>query len=74
MKQLPWALLSLAVALMLWLALALVTAENQRYALFSGSCADPVFKADIDVKCVATVESREHWWQHLAYALTHLHS
>lgn len=72
MKQLPWALLSLAVALMLWLALALVSAENQRYALYSGRCADAVFKTEIDTKCVATVESREHWWQHLGFALTHL--
>lgn len=74
MKQLPWSLLTLAVALMLWLAVALVSAENQRYALLTGACADAVFKADIDGKCVATVESRDHWWQHLAYALTHLHS
>lgn len=71
MKHLPWSLLTLAVALMLWLAVSLVSAENQRYALFTAACADPVFKADIDTRCMATVQSREHWWQHLAYALTH---
>lgn len=68
-KQLPWTLLALAVALALWLALVLVHVENQRYALYTKACADPVFKGEIDKKCLASVDSREHWWQHLGYAL-----
>jgi hypothetical protein len=35
-------------------------------------CADPVFKGEIDRKCLELVASREHWWQHLWYGVTHL--
>lgn len=72
MKQLPWTLLLIAAALIVWLALALVQAENQRNALVSKTCADPVFKGEVDPKCLAHVKSREHWWQHLSYALQHV--
>jgi hypothetical protein len=50
-----------------------VNAENQRNALISKQCRDPVFKTELDKSCLRTVQSREHWWQHLSYAMTHLH-
>ena len=28
----------------------------------------------VDLRCMASVHSREHWWQHLSYAMTHLRS
>lgn len=71
MKQLPWTLCVLALALVAWLALALVNVENQRNALASKACVDPAFKNEVDAKCLASVQSREHWWQHLTYAMTH---
>jgi hypothetical protein len=38
----------------------------------SNKCPDPVFKGAIDQQCLARVHSREHWWQHLGYAMTHV--
>ncbi|CDG84665.1 hypothetical protein [Janthinobacterium agaricidamnosum] len=67
MKRLPWILLFLTLALVAWLALAIVHAENQRNALYNKACPD-----HSDAQCLALVESRAHWWNHLAYALTHL--
>lgn len=72
MKHLPWTLLALALALCVWLSLAIISAENQRYALIQKVCADRVFKGEIDEQCMATVQSRPHWWQHLGYAMTHV--
>ena len=74
MKQLPWTLCVLAVALVAWLAIAVVNVENQRNALASKACVDPAFKNEVDAKCLASVRSREHWWQHLTYAMTHFRS
>ncbi|MBG6220222.1 MULTISPECIES: hypothetical protein [unclassified Janthinobacterium] len=71
MKQLPWTLCALAFALLAWLAIAIVNVENQRNALAGKACVDPTFKNEIDAKCLASVQSREHWWQHLGYAMTH---
>ena len=71
MKQLPWTLCVLALALVAWLALAVVSVENQRNALVSKACVDPAFKNEVDAQCLASVQSREHWWQHLTYAMTH---
>jgi hypothetical protein len=72
MKQLPWTLLALALGMSVWLALAVVHAENERNALITRACADPVFKGEVDAKCLANIKSREHWWQHLTYAMTHV--
>lgn len=72
MKQLPWTLLALALGMGVWLALAVVHAENERNALITRACADPVFKGEVDAKCLANIKSREHWWQHLTYAMTHV--
>ncbi len=64
-----WSSLIVALGFICWLAIALVTAENERYAIVSGKCLDPVFKGAIDMRCLETVHSREHWWEHLYAAL-----
>jgi hypothetical protein len=71
-NQVAWTLLVLALGLVVWLAIALVNAENQRYALMTNQCADPVFKGEVDMVCLRVVESRPHWWEHLWYGLTHV--
>lgn len=71
-NHVAWSLVVLLLGLALWLGIALVNAENQRFALLNKQCADPVFKGEIDVVCMKTVHSREHWWQHLWYGMTHL--
>ncbi|HAT31611.1 MAG TPA: hypothetical protein DCW29_12385 [Janthinobacterium sp.] len=65
-------MLMLALALLVWLSLAVVNAENQRYAMMTKACADPVFKGEVDAKCMATIQSRPHWWNHLTYAMSHV--
>ena len=35
-------------------------------------CPDPVFKGEIDRQGLLTVRSRDHWWNHLWYALSHV--
>ncbi|KAB8041404.1 hypothetical protein [Janthinobacterium aquaticum] len=67
MKQLPWILCALVLALAAWLALAVVATENQRNALSAKACP-----SQSDARCLQSVQSREHWWQHLGYAMTHL--
>ncbi|KQZ43911.1 hypothetical protein ASD58_21345 [Duganella sp. Root1480D1] len=57
--------------LVFWLVLAVVNAENQRNALANMQCRDRVFKEEIDRQCMLSVQSREHWWQHLYYAMKH---
>ena len=59
------------MALGAWLAIAIVNVENQRNALVTKACVDPAFKNEVDAKCLASVRTREHWWQHLTYAMTH---
>jgi len=66
MKQLPWILCAATLALVAWLALAVVNVENQRNALASKACAES------DTQCLAAATTRAHWWQHLAYAMTHV--
>ena len=70
-NQLAWTLAALFGGLVIWLCIALVNAENQRYALMTKKCADPLFKGELDQKCLVIVRSRDHWWEHLGYALTH---
>jgi hypothetical protein len=72
-KSAPWILLACVLGAIVWLTLALVNAENVRHGLMSGLCADPVFKGEIDRACLASVQSRVHWWQHVQHGLTHLH-
>ncbi len=67
-----WSLLAIAIGLILWLAIALINAENQRNALMTKACQDRVFAAETDTHCLAFVKSRAHWWEHLSYALTHV--
>ena len=71
-NQLAWTLAVLFGGLVIWLCIALVNAENQRYALVTGKCADPLFKGEIDKKCLVLVRSRDHWWEHLWYGVTHV--
>jgi hypothetical protein len=67
-----WALVAVLVGLVFWLCIALVNAENQRYALMTNKCADPLFKGEIDRRCLLTVDSRPHFWEHLSYGMSHL--
>jgi hypothetical protein len=71
-NHLAWTLVVAFAALALWLAVALINAENQRNALITKQCQDRVFKEEVDRLCLVTVRSREHWWQHLTYALSNL--
>jgi hypothetical protein len=67
-----WAIVVVLAGVVFWLCLTLVNAENQRYALVTNKCADPVFKGSIDQRCLLTVRSRDHWWEHLWYGVTHV--
>ncbi len=67
-----WGVVAVLVAMVFWLCIALVNAENQRYALATNKCADPVFKGEIDRQCLRTVRSRDHWWEHLWYGVSHV--
>lgn len=67
-----WGLAVLLLGVIFWLCVALVNAENQRYALMTNKCPDPVFAGSIDKQCLVMVRSRDHWWQHLGYAITHV--
>ena len=71
-NQLAWTLVVVLAGTVVWLSIALVNAENQRFALMTGKCADPIFKGELDKKCLEVVRSRAHWWEHLWYASTHL--
>jgi hypothetical protein len=66
-----WGLVVLLLGIIFWLCITLVNAENQRNALITGMCQDPVFKGTFDYQCIQTVHSREHWWEHLWYGVTH---
>ena len=68
MKKLPWILCAVALALVAWLALAVVSVENQRNALAAKACAVS------DAQCMESAQKRAHWWQHLGYAMRHLRS
>jgi hypothetical protein len=71
-NQVACTLAVLMAGLVVWLAIALVNAENQRNALLTKQCQDPVFKGETDMACLQVVSSRPHWWQHLWYGMTHL--
>jgi hypothetical protein len=71
-NHVAWSLAVLFAGIAVWLSIALINAENQRNALMTKQCADPVFKGEIDYQCLVMVHSREHWWQHLGYGITHV--
>ena len=71
-NQVAWTLAVLMTGVALWFAIALVNAENQRYALLTKQCQDPMFKTEVDMACLQVVDSRPHWWDHLWYGVTHL--
>ena len=71
-NQLAWTLVVLLAGVVVWFALGVINAENQRFALINKQCQDPVFKGEVDRQCLQLVKSREHWWEHLWYGVTHL--
>lgn len=71
-NHVAWTLVAVLTGVVLWLCIALVNAENQRHALMTKQCEDPVFKGETDKRCLLTVSSRDHWWEHLWYGATHL--
>ena len=71
-NHIAWSLVVILFGLVLWLCIALVNAENQRNALITNKCPDPVFKSGVDKACLYTVRSRDHWWEHLWYGFTHV--
>jgi hypothetical protein len=71
-NHVAWSLVVILAGIVIWLCIAIVNAENQRYALMTGKCPDPVFKGGVDKACLYTVRSRDHWWEHLWYAFTHV--
>jgi hypothetical protein len=71
-NHIAWSLAVFCAGIAVWLAIALVNAENQRHALMSNKCPDPLFQGGIDKACLVTVRSRDHWWEHLWYAVTHV--
>jgi hypothetical protein len=71
-NHIAWSIAVVALGLIVWLAIALVRAENQRYALESGMCQDPVFKGTVSQECMKTVRSRDHWWEHLWFGIRHV--
>lgn len=73
-NHIAWSLAVLFAGIAVWLAIALVNAENQRHALMTNKCPDPLFKGGIDKACLVTVRSRDHWWEHLWYGVTHVHA
>lgn len=59
--------LVVAVLLIVWLSVALVRVENERYAMQVGMCkVDPVKPIR---PCLDQVETRTSWVWHLFYAL-----
>lgn len=53
-----------------WLSVALVRVENQRYAMQIGMCKDESLGIGFSQSCLRKVETREGWWWHMFYALT----
>jgi len=71
-NHIAWSLVVILLGLVIWLCITHGNAENQRYALITNQCPDPVFKSGVDKACLYTVKSREHWWEHLWYGFTHV--
>jgi hypothetical protein len=71
-NHVAWSLAVLFAGLAVWLCIALFNAENQRYALLTGKCQDPLFKGAVDKACLVTVRGRDHWWESLWYGVTHV--
>ena len=71
-NHVAWSLVVILAGVVIWLCIALVNAENQRHALMTNKCQDPVFKGEVDKACLYTVRSRDHWWEDLGYAFIHV--
>lgn len=70
-NHVAWSLLLIVIALSAWLVIALANAENQRNAYATKKCEDRMFKGETDMQCMKTVRTRDHWWDHVVYALGH---
>jgi len=68
-NHVAWSLAAIFALVAVWLAIALVNAENQRHALATNKCPDMVFKSGVDKACLVTVNSRDHWWEHLWFGV-----
>jgi len=71
-NHVAWSLAVILLLTTIWLCIALVNAENQRHAMAKNLCPDQVFKTGFDTKCLVTVRSRDHWWEHVWHAATHV--
>ena len=61
--------LTILSVLVIWLAVALVRVENQRYAMQVGMCKDQTFGIGFSPTCLKTVETRTSWMWHLLYGM-----
>ncbi|TFW14868.1 hypothetical protein E4L96_18705 [Massilia arenosa] len=71
-NQVAWTLVVILMGVVFWLCFALVHAENERFAMEKSMCKDPAFPTQVDTRCLPTVHSRDHWWEHLWYAVRHV--
>lgn len=55
-------------ALVIWLGVALVHVENERYALQTGLCKYDAASLQM-FDCLKSANTRLGWWWHLYYAL-----
>lgn len=60
-------LMVVLAVLVLWMGVALVRVENERYALVTGMCRTSIGTADL--ACLERTSTRTHWMWHLWYAL-----
>lgn len=60
--------LVVCIALLVWMASALVRVENERYALQVGMCWNEQLRLP-DLACIEKAQTRTAWYWHLFYAL-----
>ena len=63
------AALLVAIAAIIWLTVALVRTENERYAMTLGMCMKEAPFVSADYECLKTIRTRTAWWWHVYYAL-----
>lgn len=64
-----WCYVAIALlgVLVVWMGIALVRVENERYALAVGMCSYDMLKPEH--MCNASVQTRTHWIWHIIFAL-----
>lgn len=65
-SQLLW-VIAVLIALLLWIGVALVRVENERYALLIGLCKVGI--SVTDNTCLINIQTRTAWWWHLYHGL-----